>query len=316
LFPSVPHIWRTFLSLRRSTISLLFVTLLGAGTASAAEVAVLMSSEVPAWRPAIDALHRVAAAHNVVDYDLKGDRAEANKVLGTLKGRNVILVVMGNLAAQAARELMPEVPLVFCMVPDPVKFGLVGLPNTTGVSFMLPVKNQLAAFRMVNPRASKIGVIYNAENSGRIVQEAQKAAAIVHLILAERAVPSEKEIPEALRSLLKGQDAIDALWIPPDPMLLGDETRRFLLSESFKAGKPVYAFSSSLVQEGALVADGPDFASIGEEAGEMVVRIASGDRNKIDMSIPKPELVVNKKMADKLKIDIPPEALRLANKVF
>ena len=51
---------------------------------------------------------------------------------------------------------------------------------------------------------------------------------------------SEREIPAALRSLLAGDQAIDALWIPTDPVLLGDETRRFLLAEMFKAGRAVY----------------------------------------------------------------------------
>ena len=33
-------------------------------------------------------------------------------------------------------------------------------------------------------------------------------------------VPSEKEIPAALRALLTGDDAVDAVWLPPDPILL------------------------------------------------------------------------------------------------
>jgi putative ABC transport system substrate-binding protein len=281
-----------------------------------AEAAVLVSSAVPAWKPAIDALHRAAANQTVTDYDLKGDHAEAVRVLTALKGKPVILVALGNLAAQAARETLPEAPLIFSMIQDPAKLGLIGPTNVTGVAFTLPVKNQLAAFRMVYPRGVKVGVIYNVENSGKLVQEAQKAAGIVRLILAEKPVASEREIPEALRALLKGDDAVDALWIPPDPILLGDETRRFLFSETLKAAKPVYTFSSTLVQEGALVADGPDFTSIGEQLGELVMRIAAGEKTRIDIAIPRAELVVNKKIADKLKIDVPPDALKAANKVF
>jgi putative ABC transport system substrate-binding protein len=290
--------------------------LLLAGPAFGADAAVLVSSEVPAWKPAIDALHRTAANQNVTEYDLKGDHAEAVRVLTGLKGKPVILVAMGNLAAQAARETLPEAPLIFSMIQDPGKLGLLGVPNVTGVAFTLPVKNQLAAFRMVYPRGVKVGVIYNAENTGKLVQEAQKAAGIVRLILVEKPVASEREIPEALRALLKGDDAVDALWIPPDPFLLGDDTRRFLLSETLKSAKPVYTFSTTLVQEGALVADGPDFASIGEQIGELVTRLASGDKSRIDISIPRAELVVNKRIADKLKIEVPPEALKQANKVF
>ena len=287
-----------------------------ASTASAADVAVLKSADSPAWRTALDGLRRSAAGHNITEYDLRGDRAEADRVVASLKGKPGIVVAVGPIAAQAAHEGAPELPLVFCMVQDPVRLGLVGVPNVTGVAFAIPIKNQLAAFRLVNPRGVKVGVVYNDGNVGRLVEEAQKAAAVVRLNLVARAVGSEKDVPEALRSLLKGDAAVDALWIPPDPVLLGDESRRYVLAESLKAGKPVYSFSAALVSEGALVSNGPDLASIGDQAGELVNRIAAGERGKIEMLVPRAELVVNKKIADKLKIEIPADALRAANKVL
>jgi putative ABC transport system substrate-binding protein len=280
----------------------------------AADVALLKSSDVPAWRSAIDAFRRVAAGHTVIEYDLRGEKAEATRVLGTLKGHNVILVAVGPLAAQAAHETTPELPLVFCMVQDPAKAGLQGAANTAGVAFAIPVKNQLAAFRMVNPRARRVGVIYNAENVGRLVQEAQKAAAVVRLVVVEKPVATEREVPEALRALLQGAEAVDALWIPPDPLLLG-ESRRFLLSETLKAGKPVYSSMASLVAEGALVSNAPDFPSIGEQVGELVNRIASGDK-RFDLLVPRAELLINKRIADKLKVEVPADALKAASRVF
>ena len=49
---------------------------------------------------------------------------------------------------------------------------------------------------------------------------------------------------------------------------------------------------------------------------ELVNRLAAGEKGKMDMLIPRAELVINKKIADKLKIEIPPDALKAANKVF
>jgi putative ABC transport system substrate-binding protein len=289
--------------------------LVSCAAAGAADVALLKSSEAAPWRPAIDAFRRVTAGHTVIEYDLKGDKAEATRVLGTLKGRSIILVALGPLAAQAARETAPELPLVFCMVQDPARAGLQGAPNTAGVAFSIPVKNQLAAFRMVNPRARRVGVIYNAENVGRLVQEAQKAAVIVRLVVVEKPVATEREVPEALRSLLQGQEAVDAIWFPPDPLLMGAESRRFLLSETLKAGKAVYSSMASLVPEGALASNAPDFASIGEQVGELVNRIAAGEK-RFDMLVPRAELLINKKIADKLKVEVPADALKAASKVF
>ena len=88
-----------------------------------------------------------------------------------------------------------------------------------------------------------------------------------------------------------------------------------MLSETLKAGRPVYSSVASLVPEGALASNAPDFASIGEQVAELVNRIASGDRRS-DMLVPRAELLINKKIADKLKIDVPADALKAANRVF
>jgi ABC-type uncharacterized transport system substrate-binding protein len=279
----------------------------------AAEVAVLKSSEVPAWRPAIEALRRSASAHNLTEYDLRGDRAEAERLAASLKGRAQVVVALGPLAAQVATNLLPELPLVYCLVQDPVRLGV--LPTSAGVAFQTPIKNQLAAFRLVNPRGVRVGVIYADAAVGKLVEEAQKAAPVVRLTVIARAVASEKEVPATLRALLKGDEAVDALWIPPDPILLSDETRRFLLAETLKGSRPVYSFSSALVSEGALVSNGPDLASVGEQAGELVNRFASGDRTaRGALLVPRAELVINKKIADKMKIEIPAAALAEATK--
>lgn len=281
----------------------------------AAEVAVLKSSDVPAWRPALDALRRGVPTHTLTEYDLKGDRAEAERVATGLKGKAGLVVALGPLAAQIAKDILPDLPLVFCLVQDPVRLGIPA--NAAGVAFQTPIKNQLAAFRLVYPRGARVGVIYGDAGVAKLVEEAQKAAPVVRISIVARPVTSDKDVPPTLRTLLKGDDAVDALWIPPDPLLLGDETRRYLLTETLKAGKPVYSFSAAIVTEGALVSNGPDLASVGEQAADLVNRLATGDRTaRGALLVPRAELVINKKVADKMKIEIPADALKAASKVF
>jgi putative tryptophan/tyrosine transport system substrate-binding protein len=292
--------------------------LLWSSPIGAADVAVLKSTDAPAWRPALDALKRGLAGHNVTEHDLRGERAEADRVLDTLKGKNVLLVAFGPLAAEAARENLPDALLVFCMVQDPARSALLNNVNASGVAYSTPVKNQFAAFRLVYPRMVRIGVLHGPDESvARLVVEAQKAAGVVRLVVVDRLVKTERDVPAALRSLLKGDEAVDALWIPPDPLLLGDEPRRFLLAESLKAGKPVLSFSPALLAEGALVSDGPDIASVGEQAVELVTRLIAGDKTaRGALLVPRAELIINQKIADKLKIEIPADALKAASRVF
>ena len=49
------------------------------------------------------------------------------------------------------------------------------------------------------------------------------------------------------------------------------------LAEMFKAGRPVYGSSSGLVAEGALVSNGPDLVSIGEQVGERPIVLVVPD---------------------------------------
>jgi ABC-type uncharacterized transport system substrate-binding protein len=286
-----------------------------AAPAGAVDVFILKSAETPAWRPAIDALRRVGTAHNFTEFDLRNDKAEGARVAATLKGRTAVLVAMGSLAAEAARETVPEIPLVFCMVPDPARLNLAG-PGVGGVAFTVPAKNQLAAFRLVNPRGVRVGVIYTEQGAGAVVQDALKSASSVRLALVAKPVTSIKDVPGALRAMLQGAESVDAVWIPPDPVLMDAELRRFLLAETAKSGKPVYASAGSMVTEGALVSNGPDYGSIGELAGELVNRLAAGEKGRLEMLVPRGELVINRKMASKLGIDVSADALKAANKTF
>src|SRR5436190_17460150 len=103
----------------RGILRALAALALAAGAAragAAADVAIVKSSDVPAWRPTIDAVRRVAATHTITEYDLRNDRGTADSVIGSLRGRNAIVVALGPLAAQLVRTSLPDAPLVFAMV--------------------------------------------------------------------------------------------------------------------------------------------------------------------------------------------------------
>jgi putative ABC transport system substrate-binding protein len=276
-------------------------------------VAVLKSAAPASWQAAVEALRRGARAHRVTEYELVQDVSLAQQAVAGMRGRAAVLVAMGPGAVLAARAGLPDLPLVYCMVPDPPSLGLQPAPpHVSGVAFEVPVRNQLAAFRLVNPRAVRIGLLYTAATT-RHMEEAQRSAPVLRLLVTARPVESEKDVPVALRGLLTGPEAVDALWLPPDPLLLAAETKRVFFAEALKAGRAVYAFSDSLVPEGALASNGPDFTSIGQEVAAVVDRLVAGERN-IELRAPRAELVVNLRMAERLKIDIPEQTLKTARR--
>jgi putative ABC transport system substrate-binding protein len=302
---------------RRRALALVMASelYLGTGLAQAVEVAVLKSGAPASWRPVVDALRRTARAHHFTEYELPADPAQARQAVTNMRGRAAVLVALGSLAVQAGRAGLPDIPLVYCMVVDPVGAGLLPAPapHVSGVLFDVPVRNQLAAFRMVNPRAVRIGVLYSPEHSAAHVREAEKAAPTLRLVVTARAVGAEREVPTALRALLAGPDAVDALWLPPDALLLAADTRRFLFEEMARAGKAVHAFSSALMADGALASNGPDLVSVGHEAAGLVDRLAVGERG-VEARVPRAELLVNLRVAARLHVTIPEAALKAARK--
>ena len=293
----------------------LVLTLALAAPGHAAEVVILNSNEQPGVRPVVDALRRAGAAHTFAEFDLGGNRAQGERITSGLRGRAVILVAVGVLAAQVARAALPDAPLAFCMVSDPNQAGLVHVARVGGVAAEVPVKNQLAAFRLVNPKGVRIGVLHGPDTAD-LIGDAQKAARLVRVALFPRLVSSARDVPEAMRELLTGADAVDAVWMMGDPILTTEQTRHYVLAETVKAGRPVYAYSDTLVAEGALVSVGPDPVSVGELLADLVDRLAAGERGRLDMLVPRAKLVINKKIAGKLKIEIPADALKAANRVF
>jgi hypothetical protein len=273
----------------------------------AAEIAVVKGTDVDV-RPIVEALRRSLAGHTISEYTV-GDAASG--LAAQLDAQGAIVVLLGPRAAELGGTLKARGKLAFALMPR-----LAGLEGLPGVLAGVPPRSQLALFRMVDPRLARIGVLHGPDLPPELLDELQKAAPGLRLVSVVHKVANEKEVPEALRSLLHGPEAVDALWIPPDPLLLGDLTRRFVLSECLKARKPVFSFAESLVQEGALASAGPDLASVGERLADIVRRLDAGESAaRIGVLVPKGELVVNRKVAGSLQIQVPAEALAIARTV-
>jgi putative tryptophan/tyrosine transport system substrate-binding protein len=288
------------------------VCVLSGGTAAeAADIAVVKSGPVPAWQAAIDALRAATPGHAVTEYDLANNGANAKRVLSGLRGK--VVVAFGPLAAQSVRAVAPEVPLVYCMVPDLAEAGLQGGANTTGVAFFTPMRNQLVAFRAVNPVAKRIGIIVSTDAGRRYAEEARRGASSLGLEVVVLSVGSLTDVPPTVRDMIGGRQPVDALWMVPDALLSDTLTRRFIFSTTLEAHKPVYGYSAAQVAEGALVSHVPDFASVGQSAGELAARILAGQKpERLPPVVPRAEVVINQKVASALRLSLSPQVVQAA----
>jgi putative ABC transport system substrate-binding protein len=120
-----------------------------------------------------------------------------------------------------------------------------------------------------------------------------------------------------VRALRPGAtDRIDGIVVPAEPWLV--HQARPIVEVAAKLKLPaVYPFSE-FVEEGGLVAYGPNLRALYRRAGAYVARVLAGVRPR-DLPIERPsrsELMVNVRTARALGITLPPALLAAADRII
>lgn len=285
-------------------------------SASATEIAVLKSSDLPAYNQAIAALKtELPAPILVTEYDLQGDIARGQKLARKIRASDAAVVVaVGLKAALVAKLEIVDIPVIYCMVLDPAKYDLRA-PNITGISLQIPIERQFSTIRAILPHAKRIGVLYDPEKTGNIVEEARRSAKNHSLVLVERQVRSEKQVPVAVREMM---DQLDVLWLVPDSTVLTEDSLRFVLGTALDSNVPVVGFSTEFVRNGALAGLSVTPEDVGRQAGVVTKKILKGQAPPDQGALP-PErirLALNLKTARFLGITLPPEVVSRADDVY
>jgi putative ABC transport system substrate-binding protein len=288
----------------------LLVFALPSARALAAEVAVV-GSGLKVYEETLEGF-RAACDANLIEFRLQ-DYDSQSLARSILASRPALIVALGHDALEAVGGIK-DIPVVALMVPN-LRKEAGRWDRVTGVDITLSVEAQLEELTAVLPKARRIGVVYNPEETGYLVREAEAAASARGLTIVGRRASSPKEVVAALDSL-RGE--IDALWMLPDVTILNYEIIKYMMFFEYEYKVPLYAFSDKYLKNSALVGLGIDAKDIGAQAGEMANRILSGaDVARMPVAhARKGELFLNVHTARKLGVELPEEALERANKVF
>ena len=283
--------------------------------ATAQGIAIIKSHDIEPFHQAL-AGFLSACPGQVTEYDLRGSRrGEAGIIERIRAARPKLILAVGSLAAQVAKEGVRDIPVVFVMVPNPHKYGLKG-EKIAGISLDIPSEMQFAMYKSLLPTLKTIGVIYDPEKTGAIVTEARVAAEKLGLQLLASPVTSQKGVPAALRSVL---GKIDALWMVPDDTVMTPESFKFFLLAAFENNLPFIAVSDIFVEAGALVSLSPDYTDVGRQACQIVTDFEGGRMSLAEVNILPPakiQLAINLKTALKIGLTFPTEIIQSASKVY
>jgi putative tryptophan/tyrosine transport system substrate-binding protein len=235
----------------------------------------------------------------------------------------VLVAAGGPVAALAAKAATAEIPIVFTVVTDPVKSGLVASLNkpgvkvtgTSGLTSELDPK-RLELLQQIKPGALAIGVLVNPNRPdvARQSRVLEAAADTLKLNLDFQKAGMPDEIEAAFATFAERR--LDGVLVTADPFF---NSRRAQLVELAKrhALPAIYQWRE-FATAGGLMSYGPSIGEAYRQAGVYAGLILKGAK-PAELPIVEAsrfELVINLRTANALDIGIPPTLLKEADEVI
>jgi len=308
---------------RLLTISV-FMCLMGmAGVADAApkyRVAIVKSDSIKPYSDALSGIYdgfetlSVLAAYKV--YDLKDQVERADDVIQDITswGPEVVITI-GTLAAESITYKVGALPVVACMVYDPVEAKTMSDRDAFySVNLKVPMAKQLELLKKYIPHFKRYAVIYRREVSQPIIAAALEAASVWDLKIVPVAIGGGRDFSLALQY---ARQEAEALIMILDQKLYNRSASEEMLLFSARKSFPIISFSPNYVSSGALLSFSADFRSNGQEAGRMAYGVLKGKPNiEKHVVTEQPWVAWNKKTAKAFHVDITREGYKAIDQIF
>jgi putative tryptophan/tyrosine transport system substrate-binding protein len=226
--------------------------------------------------------------------------------------------------ASAAKAATTTIPIVFGVLEDPVKLGLVASlarpgGNATGINFLNGevVAKLLELLHALVPKAVRAAVLVNpseAANAESTVRDARRAAGALGLQIEVVGASTSREIDAAFDTL--ASDRIEALVVAVDGFFIARRAQLCTLAARDRI--PTAYSTRDFVPIGGLMSYGSGvaytFRQVGLYAGNILRGAKPADLPVIQSTTL--EFVLNLQTARALRIDVPPTLLALADEVI
>jgi putative ABC transport system substrate-binding protein len=245
-----------------------------------------------------------------------------------------VLVVNGTSVLKAVQRATKTIPVVFVSVIDPVGQGLVASlehpgGNVTGIS---NIESHMGAkwldlLKQIAPQLTQVAVVRatGLGGEGGIEKAIQAEASTLGMKIVQFSARIEAQIEDAIVSLGQRPSAIG-----PQPLqrgntgllvLPGAVTRGFrqrIIELAARGGLPAIYPYRYYVTTGGLMSYGVDTADSFRQAAVYANRILRGEK-PADIPVEqasKFELIINKKAANALGLELPPTLLGMADEII
>ena len=235
-----------------------------------------------------------------------------------------VLVAVTGPAALAAQRATATIPIVFIFVSDPVGSKLVSsfakpggnITGQTNITAELTAK-RVQLLKEAVPNMKRFTLLVNPNDQTamyRFIDEAKTTANVLGLDVQVLEVRSQEEFEQAFDSAVGARSegvittAGGLFWV----------ARAVIAQLAVQRGLPLIVQAREQIEDGALIAYGPDVTVLFRRAAALVDKILKGAR-PADLPVEQPthfELIINMKTAKTLGIDVPPTLLARADEVI
>ena len=320
-----------------------FITLLGGAAATWPLTARAQQPAMPvigflgggtpgAYQPFVSAYHAglketgSVEGHNVaIEYRwAQGEYALLPKMADDLiRARVSVIAAAGTPAALVAKAATTSIPIVFVVVDDPAKLGLVASlsrpgGNATGMNFVMAEleSKQLGLLHELAPAATRVGLLVNPNYplTEPVTRDVIAAASAIGFAIDVVQASNSREIEAAFATLVRNK--ADALLVGPDALLLSRRLQIATLATRYAI--PTLYNVREYAEAGGLMSYGTNqteaYRQFGLYTGKILKGIKPADLPVIQST--KFELVINLPTARAIGLEIPATLLARADEVI
>ncbi len=230
------------------------------------EVAILVSSDIPAYREVADAISTKLGARAHTWY-LHSSSENGQKILTDIaKSPHSQVVAIGLDAAVSARTLTDK-QVVFCQVFNYEDHQLTS-PTSKGVGMLPSFEKSFAAWKAISPGLEQVAII-TGPGLSEYVQKARVAARANGISLLHREVNSDMELLVEYKNVA---DKVQGYWLWPDNRVLSGAVMRDVLTFSMRNGKQVAVFNDELLELGGMISITSDYKDIANNVIKRLTR--------------------------------------------
>ena len=183
-----------------------------------------------------------------------------------------LVIALGVKALEAAGKLKQSTLVIGVFTPLPTFNSLMAandrdLGNFSAIVLDQPYARQILLIKLVLPDAKVLGLLtgFTSEKHSELIKQIGEQN---NLNILDEQLFNETDLIPKLRKILSTTEALMAI---PDPLVYTRETAQAILLTSYRYQKPVFGYSKSYVQAGALAGVYSNTQQLAKQAAEIAV---------------------------------------------